>query len=152
MSNCIFLASDSPLKTYSPLKEYSLKINIDTGEIFDSGADDNFFLYDFGEVQSYSDKKFGVCLEWNYTDERAKKLIEYIKDALKNSESVELWNVWLSYYYEYDESPVTHKQTVSFSALSIEDIKNFISSDNFNVPDKRYPDRPSFYRLIITQK
>ncbi len=151
MSKCIFLASDCPLENFSPSKEYPLEINVDTGEILDGGADDNFFLYNFEDIQSYSDKKFGVCLEWNYTDARAKNLIEYIKDTLKNTDSVELWNVWLGYYYEYDESPVIHKETVSVSDLSVEEIKVFVDSDNFNMPDKRYPERPSFYRLIITR-
>ena len=70
MSKCIFLASDCPLENYSPSKEYPIEINVDTGEIFDGGADDNFFLNSFKDTQSYSDKKFGVCLEWNYTDGR----------------------------------------------------------------------------------
>lgn len=151
MSVCIFLASDSPLKTYSPPEEYPLEVNVDTGEIYDGGADNNFFLHNFEEVQSYSDKKFGVRLEWNYTDARAKYLIDYIKEALRSTESVELWNVWLAYYYEYDESPVIHKRTIAASELSVEDIKTLINSDNFNTPDKRYPDKPSFYRLILTR-
>ncbi|MBQ2974274.1 MAG: hypothetical protein IJE19_07950 [Clostridia bacterium] len=151
MSKCIFLTSDCPLENYSPSKEYPIEINVDTGEIFDGGADDNFFLNSFKDTQSYSDKKFGVCLEWNYTDGRAKNLIEYIKIVLKNADSVELWNVWLDFYYEYDESPVIHNKTVSVSDLSVNVIRNFVSSDNFNMPDIRNPERPSFYRLTITQ-
>ncbi len=136
MSVCIFLASDSPLKTHSPSKEYPLEINVDTGEVFDGGADDNFFLYDFSDVQSCSDKKFGVCLEWNYTDGRCEKLIDYIKDALTDAETAELWKIWNGYYYEYDESPVIHKKIVSVSDLSLELVKQLVDSDIFNKPTK----------------
>lgn len=151
MSVCVFLASDCLLKQFSPPKEYPLVIDADSGTIYDGGADDNFYLYNFDDVKSYTDKNFGVSLEWNYTDERAKKLIEYIKDALKNAESIELWKVWLTDYYEYDESPVIHKRITSVSELSIDDIKEITSSDIWNMPDKRYPNRPSFYRLIINR-
>lgn len=149
MSVCMFLASDCPLKQFSPSKEYPLEINIDNGIICDGGADDNFYLNNFEDVQSYTDKKFGVSLEWNYTDGRAKRLIEYINDSFENTDSIELWKVWLTDYFEYDESPVIQKRTISASDLSVDDIKKINTADIWNTPDKRYPNRPSFYRLII---
>ena len=44
MSVCTFLASDSPLSEVASTQEYPLEINIDTGTIYDGGADDNYFL------------------------------------------------------------------------------------------------------------
>ena len=60
MSACRFFASDYPLPEFAPSK-------------------DNYFLQNFAEVDCYSKKRYGVSLEWRYTDGRAKQLTEYIK-------------------------------------------------------------------------
>ena len=85
MSVCTFIASDFPLKEVSPVQDYPFEINLDKGTMYDGGTDDNYFLHFFQDVQSYTDKKNGVCLEWNYfTEGRAKQIIEYMKNALQN--------------------------------------------------------------------
>ena len=149
MSFCTFLASDYPLPEAVPRKQYPLVINIDEGTVYDGGADDNFFLRTFKDVQKYTNKKYGVCLEWNYTEGRAKKILDYIKNALEHEASIEIWHVWLMDYYEYEESPVIQKCTVSFSDVTIDDIKEIDNAEIWNTPDKRNPDRPAFYCLII---
>ena len=85
MSVCTFLASDCPLPEAAPAKEYPFEINIDTGMIYDGGADDNFFLYSFPDVQNYTDKKYAVQLEWNYTDGRAEQILKYMRAALEKN-------------------------------------------------------------------
>lgn len=152
MSYCTFIASDSPLREAAPQKAYPLVINLDEGTVFDGGADDNFYLHAFRTVPSCTDKKYGVCLEWQYTDGRAKKLLEYIENALEYDAAIEIWRVWLMDYYEYEESPVIRKCTVPFSELTIDDIKEIDLAEVWNSPDKRYPNRPSFYCLTITQE
>ena len=98
MSVCRFIASDIPLTIYEPPQEYPFHVNIDEGIIDDGGADDNYFLLDFPDVDLYTNKEYGVSLEWEYTDGRAKQIIEYIKNALLenidrfNREPVDLWN------------------------------------------------------------
>lgn len=149
MSVCTFIASDSPLREVVPQKEYPLVINIDEGTIYDGGADHNFSLSTFKDVQVYTDKRYGVYLEWYPTDGRAKKLLEYIKNALEYESTIEIWHVWLMDYCEYDERPVIQKCTVPFSDLTTDDIKEIDSAEVWNTPDKRYPERPSFYCLII---
>lgn len=151
MSVCTFIASDSLLREIAPEKEYSIEINIDNGTINDGGADDNYFLLPFNNVANYTDKKYGVYLEWNYTDGRAEQILKYIKEALKETDSVELWHVWLMDYYEYADSPVIHKCTISIDEMTIQDIKDIDDADIWNKPDKQMPSRPSFYRLIITR-
>lgn len=150
MSVCTFIAADCPLQTVSPGKEYPLEINIDTGEVFDGGADDNFFLLPFAEVDAYSEKKYGVVLEWNYTPGRAARIADYISSALEQVEEVELCRVWLGdwYWYEYDERPVRHERRVSAADLTIEAIAELDSAEIWNNKDKN---RPSFYRLTITR-
>ncbi len=149
MSVCTFIASDHPLPACSPSRDYPLEINIDNGTVYDGGADDNFFLHSFWDVQRYSHKKHGVWLEWNYTQGRAGRLIKYIADALRYTDSVELWHVWLTDYYEYEDSPVIHSRTVSIQDLTEKDIKELDSAEIWNTPDKAYPNRPSFYRWKI---
>ena len=120
------------------------------GQIYDGDADDNYFLLPFADVREYSDKKNGVYLEWNYyTEGRAKQLIEYLKNALQNADSVELWRVWLGVSDEFEDSPVVHRRTISISDLTTKHIKEIDDAEIWNTPDKMYPNRPSFYCLEI---
>ena len=144
MSVCTFIASDCPLKEAAPVQDYPLEINLDNGQIYDGDADDNYFLLPFADVREYSDKKNGVYLEWNYyTEGGAKQLIEYLKNALQNADSVELWRVWLGV------SAVIHRQTISVDELTVKHIEEIDHADVWNTPDKMYPNRPSFYCLEI---
>ncbi len=151
MSICRFIASDHPLKEYAPSKKHPVTIDIDKGTINDGGSDDNYCLIAFDNVKYYTDKDYGVYIEWEYTDGRAKQIIEYIREALKNSENVEFWNVWLVEYWEFEDRPYVHRNTISINDLTIDDIKKISNSAIWNTPDKRYPTRPSFYCLTITR-
>ena len=151
MSDCIFVASDAPLAEVAPLQEYPLEINLDSGTIYDGGADDNYFLNTFADIEDYTDKKYGVSLEWRYTEGRAKQILEYIQIALQNTDSVELWHVWLMDYYEYEDSPIIHRQTISIEELTTKHIHEIDNAEIWNIPDKMYPNRPSFYCLTIVQ-
>lgn len=151
VSVCIFIASDIPLKEFAPSQKYSLAIDIDKGTVDDGGADDNFFLRPFGDVEEYTDKKYGVCLEWNYTEGRAYRIINYIKNVLQKTDKVEFWYVWLGGYHEYEDRPVVHRSYVAMSELTPAHIKEINDAEIFNTPDKKYPQRPSFYCLTITK-
>ena len=151
MSVCTFIASDSPLPDAAPSKEYPLVINVDEGTICDGGADDNFSLHTFEDVQDYTDKKYGVYLEWHYTDGRAGEILKYIKEALEYDTTIEIWHVWLMDHYEYDERPVIKKRTVSFSDVTSDHVKEIDNAEIWNTPDKSNPCRPSYYCLAITK-
>lgn len=151
MSVCMFIAADIPLQEVAPSKEYPVHIDADKGTIDDGGADDNFFLLPFPDVQDYTDKKYGVCLEWRYTDGRAGQILKYLRDILEKVEQVELWRVWLMDYYEYEDRPVIHKRTVSIGNMTIRDMEEMDGAEIWNEPDKQMPRRPSFYRLVITK-
>ena len=151
MSVCTFIASEHPLTAVAPPQAYPLHINLDDGTIYDGRADDNFFLHTFTSVEDYTDKKYGVCLEWNDTDGRAKKVIEYVKNALQDTNTIELWHVWLMDCYEFEDRPVIHRQTISIAELTPAHIKEIDHAQIWNNPDKMYPSRPSFYCLVITQ-
>lgn len=149
MSVCTFIASDHPLPIWRPLRDYPLEIKLDLGTVYDSGADDNFFLHPFDDVQSYSHKKHGVWLEWNCTEGRGKQIANCIKKAPEHTDSIELWQVWLTDYYEYEDIPVIHNSNISINVLTESHIKEPDSAEIRNTPDKTYPNRPSFYRLTI---
>ena len=124
MSVCTFIASDYPLPEVAPAQEYPMEINIDTGMISDGGMDDNYYLFPFSDVSDYTNKKYGVYLEWNFTDGRAEQILKYIRDALEKTETVELWHVWLANYYEYEDSPVIHKRTIKMDEMTVRDIRS----------------------------
>lgn len=145
MSVCTFLASDFPLPAVRPMKDYPLVINVDTGTIYDGGADDNFYLLPFSDVDRYTEKNYGVQLQWHPTEGRAKQIVSYIKTALQNVDSVEIWHVWLTDYYEFDGRPVVHRRNISIQDLSWQDILDLDAAEIWNVPDRQYPLRPSFY-------
>lgn len=106
-------------------------------------------MLDFPDVDLYTNKEYGVSLEWEYTGGRAKQIIEYIKDALLETDSVEFWLVWLMDYYEYEDRPYIHKYEISINELTEDDIKEINSANIWNHPDPMYPNRPSFYCLKI---
>ena len=149
MSVCKFIAADVPLQEVRPSKDYPVHIDIDNRTIDDGGTDDNFFLFPFKDVRDYTNKKHGVCLEWNYTEGRAELILDYIKENLKKTEEIELWHVWLMDYYEYEESPVIKKRTISISEMTIQDIKELDNAEIWNHPDKHLPVRPSFYCIKV---
>lgn len=103
----------------------------------------------FFEVGAYTDKKYGVCLEWNYTDGRAAHIVEYIKNHLQNTDTVAFWRVWQTDYYEFEERPLVHRLNVSAQELSATHIKAIEQAEIWNKSDKMYPNRPSFYCLTV---
>lgn len=151
MSVCTFIASDHPLPEAAPSQDYPLEINIDTGILYDGGADDNFFLYGFDRVQDYTSMAYGVRLEWNYTRGRAERILNYLREALRYSPSVEFWHAWLLDDYEWEDRPVIHNYTVSIRKLTPEHIREMDEMQVWNTPDRRNPERPSFYRWKITR-
>lgn len=120
--------------------------------MYDGGTDGNCFLHFFQDIQNYTGKKNGVYLEWHYTEEKAKQVIEYMKNALRNTPSIELWHVWFIDYYEFEDRPVIHRQTVSINELTTKHIKEIDDAEIWNTPDKMYPNRPSFYCLEIKRE
>lgn len=150
MSQCVFIAADCPLPEVRPSQDYPHHFNVDTGVIYDSGADDDYSLLPFHQVDIYCTKKYGVELLLDrYTEGRAKQIIDYIKAALLHTDSVELWDVYLTQYWEFDDRPYIHKRTVRIDELTVNDIKEINEAENWNNKDKN---RPSFYCIEIIKE
>jgi len=147
LSVCTFIAANCPLYEVSPIKEYPLDINIVNGTTYGGDADDNFFLHIFEDVRSYTDKEYGVYLEWAYyTEGRANQIINYIKETLRHTDTVEIWHVWLMDYYEYDERPVIKSCTIPIAELEADDIREL---DNAEIWNNKDIDRPIFYCIKV---
>lgn len=147
MSVCVFLAADCSLPEIGPSKNYPVSFNSDTGKIFDGGADDNFSLISFGEAYLYCDKKYAVSIELQqFTAGRAARIIDYIKTALAQTESVEIWNVWLLEYWDYDDRPYISKKTIHIGELTAENIEIIYNASNLGMKDRNHP---VFYCLKI---
>ena len=151
MSACRIIASDMPLTEFAPSRDYPLEVNLDEGAIYDGDADDNYRITLFANVSDYTQKSYGVSLEWQYTDGRAEKIIEYVRSALTKTDSIELWLAWLMDYYEFEDRPFVRKKTISIAELNIKHIKEIDSAIIWNRSDKTYPNRPTFYCLTITR-
>lgn len=133
MSVCTFLASDHPLSPTLP-----------------PSCSAGFALCPFDDAASYTDKPYALCLEGDCTDADAEQLIFYLQAALQKTSCVEIWHVWLTDYYEFEDRPFLHKRTVSAGSLTAAHIQALANADIWNTPDKQYPERPSFYCLRIT--
>jgi len=74
----------------------------------------------------YTEKKYLVQLEWEYTECRAKKLIEYIQEYLTEADEIELWNTWLG--IDTDElKPKTKVHHILVEQLTCSDLQNLFN-------------------------
>ncbi len=150
MSNCIFIASDKPLPEVKPSQRLSFCTSIWTpapSPMAERMTITAFYLFD--EVDLYCKKKYGVYLELpQYTDGRARQIMDYIRAALLQTDCVEIWNVWLLGYWEYDDRPYIRKRTIRMEELTVDDMKEIINAENWDNKDKY---RPSFYCLALVR-
>ena len=118
--------------------------DIDKGEIRDGALDDDFALFCADGLDSiFTGKKYTVGLEWHYyTEGRARQVIDYIRENLQHTDTVELWHIWMGSC----EKPLIRSRTVSIHALTPEDIRALMDGC---VAEEFY-DIPIQYRIVIT--
>jgi len=133
MSVCTFLASDHPLP------------RIERREQEDVG------LFPIAPVPLPCEMRYAAAVEGEETEQAAAQLLERIRAALRQAEAVELWRVWLMDYWEFEDRPYLHTSVCRFSDLTLGDILGVAAAEVWNKPDKANPERPSFYRLIVTR-
>lgn len=150
VSVCTLIAAHHLLREVAPEREYPLVIDVDRGTVEDSG-EDAFFLHPFPEAWRYTGRPYAVSLEWRYTEGRAGAILRYIGEALEEEPTVELWHVWLTDGWDYDDRPVVRRATVPLSELTAQDIKELDEAEIWNRPDRRNLDRPAFYCLTVAR-
>ena len=122
--------------------------NIDTGEIDDGALDDDFALLSAEGCDSiYTEKEYAVYLEWNYyTEGRAQRIIDYIKQILRHTDEVEIWRIWMGTH----EHPLIRTTTRSITQLTPQDIQRMEDIPLFSEIEEQYG-LPVQYRLVITK-
>lgn len=122
--------------------------NIDTGEIDDGALDDDFALLSAEGCDSiYTEKEYAVYLEWNYyTEGRAQRIIDYIKQILRHTDEVEIWRIWMGTH----ERPLIRTTTRSITQLTPQDIQRMDDLTLFSELEEQYG-LPVQYRLVITK-
>lgn len=111
MSLLEYIASDEPLEEMGePNIEYEGHVCLTTFNKED--------YYD----EIGTEKKYCAKIIWNYSDEGARKIIEYIHEYVENTGNIEMWRVWLG----YDDNPTLPKKVLcKVKELTIEMIKSF---------------------------
>lgn len=120
--------------------------NIDTGEIDDGALDDDFALLSAEGCDSiYTEKEYAVYLEWNYyTEGRAQRIIDYIKQILRHTDEVEIWRIWMGTH----ERPLIRTTTIPISQFTPQDIQRMDDLTLFSELEEQYG-LPVQYRLVI---
>jgi hypothetical protein len=99
------------------------------GEISIKAVSRDDLVYDI-----YSEKKYLAQLEWEYTECRAKKLIEYIKEHLIEDDEIELWNTWLG-IDSNGLKPQTKIHHIPIEQLTCSDLEKLFNKDTFDFPE-----------------
>ncbi len=130
MSVCTFLATNVPLPEVLPK----------------SDEDDSFFLFPFDEAGLYTNQKHALLPEWNCTEEQSHRLIQYLREALRSAETVELWHVWLVDGWDYEDRPVFRHASLAIDDLLPEHLREL---DDKEVLERA--GRSTAYCLSITK-
>ena len=161
MSVLTYIASDSPLKEMrNPhIKLLSVNQALEMGikvhefmlqALYDRDKTDVILWIDddknFGEISIrpfckgdmfdniYTEKRFCAHLEWKYTEDRAVKLIKYIKSHLIDAGQLELWNIWLGEWFDGSELKVK-KYYIPIEQLGISDLEKIFNKNKFEFPE-----------------
>lgn len=123
-----------------------ITIDLETNEasITDDGFDDDFALLPLHvrDANLCTDKPYRVYLEWQYSEGRAQRVIDYLRSHLQTAEQVELWHVWLT---GSDPSPRVRYSTVSIDNLTPEALNELEQTPVWEEP-------PVDYCLTVTRK
>lgn len=163
MSSIFYMASDYPLeerpnpnyKTLSvnealaiglEVPEFLLKSGFDRdrpdvilwSEELDTQdkLDDDFSIYtlDASMDDLYTEKKYRAALEWDYTEGRAEKVIQYIREHLEHTDELELWHVWVGLY----AVPNIRKCPIPLGELITDDLKELSDLEVWKEPVTHY--------------
>ena len=76
----------------------------------------------------YTDKKYCATIEWQYSEDRAHKLIEYIKEQLSKTDEVEVWSVWLD---EHSKVVISYCNIDELTPSILHDV---VGLDSYEIP------------------
>lgn len=102
----------------------------------ESRLDDDFAVWplDCSTEDIYTDKKYRVCLEWDYTEGRAKKIIQYVREHLEHTSELEIWHIWMG----DGVCPKIRKCTILIDELTPDDLKELSDLEVYKEPIIHY--------------
>ena len=104
----------------------------------------------------YTRKTYCAYLSWEFSEERAQTILQYIQERLADTDELELWNIWLGGLIEEEKGDYrpklkssrtreaedidwddwkrnkVHKKEILFHNLSVEILKEFFFADSWN--------------------
>ena len=106
--------------------------------------DDDFSLLEMDyDLKKYSNKKFGVYIEWSFpTNSKAQNVAKYIQKILEETDNVEIWCVWLS----ESKPPLIKTTTIKSDELEAKHIMVLANADIWNNTDDEVP---TYYCLNV---
>lgn len=82
----------------------------------------------------YTEKKYQVDLEWEYSQGKAEKVIQYIKEQLEHTPELEIWHVWVG----HGDYPKIRKCTIPIDELTPDDLKELSDLEVCREPITHY--------------
>ena len=139
MSTLMLLASDAPLQEFYPPPDFDFTIDlyIDEKRVEDSGREDGFAILPRERVLEIpSEKQYFAIFDWlyQYTPERAEKVIAYLKEHLKTADEIEFWHVWQDMDFDHR----VRKAEIPIGELTAEDIQELDQLQVWNEPVTDY--------------
>lgn len=109
-------------------KDEKIIMFCDSEEYLDEIEINHDMYYSPKYAKEYSKKKYFSELQWRYTKVRAKQLIDYLNEQLKNSDEIEIWSIWL----EEHESPSI--KSINANELRIADLAFLDTINGYEKP------------------
>lgn len=88
----------------------------------------NVMYYSSRYAEEYSNKQYFSELSWDYTEARAKQLVEYLKEQMKSLDEIEIWSIWLD---EYKSASI---KSIHINELNIRDLEFLDNSEGYEKP------------------
>lgn len=98
--------------------------------------DEDFSIHvlDASADDIYTEKKYRAVLEWDCTEGRAEKVIQYIREHLEHTDELELWHVWVG----LDASPKIRRCPIPLDELRLDDLKELSDLEVWKEPVTHY--------------
>ncbi|MDB7815937.1 hypothetical protein [Intestinimonas butyriciproducens] len=98
--------------------------------------DDDFSIWPLNSSTEdiFTDKKYRVCLEWEYTRGRAERIIQYIREHLSHISELEIWHIWVG----NGVYPKIRKCTIPIDELTPDDLKELSDLEVYCEPITHY--------------
>lgn len=78
----------------------------------------------YEDMAWYTSKPYIYAVEFNYTEDRGKDLLEYLRTNVKKNYSLEVWTIWL------DERKGVEPRIKNYDEISLKDIREIFNSGN----------------------